>query len=180
MAKLTARQWIKLKSRMDAGETAADLAREYKITRQAIYDRFNGIPRKVKTAANQIVANEQALQKTLQNLTPTLQIDAWSLAADLLHASKHLGGGAKYNAMTFHKLAGMANIQAQKLDDENIDTEAILNIGGLIRVSNEAAKAPMDMIKANQKAIELSVNSVKNGSLVTLTDEELERIIAGK
>jgi hypothetical protein len=67
-------QWDKLKSRLDKGEKAADLAREYGVTRQVIGNRFSGQIKAVKEVANQIVESELSLQKNLQKLTPTLQL----------------------------------------------------------------------------------------------------------
>jgi hypothetical protein len=159
LAKLTKAQWKKLKSRLDSGEKAASLAREYGITRQTISDRFGKTDNKAAIiVANQIVEAENSIRESLQKLTPALQIEACNIASELMAVSNHMAGGARYNAMSFHRLARIANTQVQKLNDDEPCPEALLTIGTLTRVGNETAKVPVDLLKVNQAAVDSERN----------------------
>ena len=166
--KLTEKQWEKIKKRLDAGEKAAALAREFGVTRSAIGQRFAGRKKAVNELANQIVSHHQSLQNTLQQFTPDIQIEAWDMASDLLTISKHVGGGSKYGAMTFHRLAGIANLHAQKMDDENPDPEQLMRIAQLTKVGNDAAAPALNLLAANKDRINKDDDKAK--------DEFLQRV----
>ena len=146
--KLTEKQWSKIKDRLDSGEKAAALAREYGVTRSAIGQRFAGRKKAVNELANQIVSHHQSLQNALQQFTPDIQVEAWDMAGDLLTISKHVGGGSKYGAMTFHRLSGIANLHAQKLSNDNPDPEQLMRIAQLTKVANDAAAPALNLLAA--------------------------------
>jgi hypothetical protein len=144
--KLTSKQWSKIKERLDAGESANSIAKDFKIHRSQITRRFSQHNKVVKELANQIVSVEQNLRAA----TKAQQIDALDLAGTLLSISNHVGHGARYGAMTFHRLAGIANQQAQLLDDDNPDAEDLLNIARLTDVGNKAAIPAFNLLAANK------------------------------
>jgi len=174
MAKLTQKQWDKIKEKLDAGEKATDLAKIYKVTPQAIYGRFAYKQKQVKELANQIVESHQLLDKTLKNFTPDIQLEAWDMASDLLHISKHVAGGAKYGAMTFYRLAGIANQHAQQLDDSKPDAESLARIAGLTKVANDAAAPALNLLAANRKWTE---RDKLNPELQDMSEEDYMRAI---
>lgn len=151
--KLTEKQWNKIKERLDAGEKAAALAREYGVTRAAITNKFSVRKKAVNELANQIVSHHKSLQNSLQQFTPDIQIEAWDVASDLITISKHVGAGSKFGAMTFHRLAGIANLHAQRLDDDNPDPEQLMRIAQLTKVGNEAAAPALNLLAANKDRI---------------------------
>lgn len=165
--KLTEKQWSKIKERLDAGESANAIAKDFGIHRSQITRRFSQHNKVVKELANQIVS----VEKSLRSATKAQQIDALDLASTLLSISEHVGHGARYGAMTFHRLAGIANMQAQKLDDDNPDPEELLNIARLTKVGNDAVAPALNLLAANKDRI--------NKQDETGKDEFFERI-AGK
>lgn len=169
--KITEKQWIRIKERLDAGEKAAALAREYGVTRAAITNKFSVRKKAVNELANQIVSHHKSLQNSLQQFTPDIQIEAWDVASDLITISKHVGAGSRFGAMTFHRLAGIANLHAQKLDDENPNPEHVLRIAQLTKVGNDAAAPALNLLAANKDRINKDDDKTK--------DEFLQRV-AGK
>lgn len=165
MAKLTKRQWARLKSRLDAGEKASTLAREYGITRQSISGKFSEQKKVVLDVANQIVASQNDIEAALQKLPPDLQVKAWDLASDLMAISKHISIGSKYGAMTFHKLAGIANLKAQELDDNDPDHEQVALIAALTKVGNEAAAPALNLLNANKDQIKMQPIAQQNNGV---------------
>ena len=114
MAKLTPQQWNKLKKRRDAGESTTALAREYGVSRDAIYKKLGEPNSDVKSAAKKILDVSESLHKSLQNYTPAIQSAGWDMATDMIEISRHSCQGAKYSAMTFHKFAMIAHECADK------------------------------------------------------------------
>lgn len=114
MAKLTNQQWAKLKKRRDNGESTTALAKEFGITREAIYQKLGNPKKEQKEAANQILAATESLHISLQNFTPSVQSAGWDMARDFIEISQHSCGGAKYSAKTFEIFAMIANEKAQE------------------------------------------------------------------
>ncbi len=145
MAKLSDKQWKEIEARLTKGEKAIALAKEYDITRGAISKKFSQ-HKEVKALANQIVATEISIQ----NSTTSIQIGAFNLANQLLSISKHMATGANNSAMNYGRLSSIATKQLAKLDEDNLDEAELAIARTLTIMSNEAAKTPMDLIKANQ------------------------------
>ncbi len=157
MAKLTEKQWKEIETRLSRGEKAIDLAKKFGVTRGAISQKFSKQTKHVKTLANQIVETEIAIQTA----PITIQIGAFSLANELLAISKHMATGATLSAMNYSRLSSIANKKISTLNDDALDEEELAIARTLTVMSNEAAKTPMDLIKANA-----SLNKDKN------TDQE--------
>jgi len=153
MAKLTAQQWNKLKKRRDNGESTTALAKEFGISRDAIYQKLGPPNAKLKEATNQILEASETLHKSLQNFTPAIQSQAWNQAADLMEISRHSCKGVLYSAMTFHKLAMVANESADRamqlgakkgLADKTLADE-------YQKTANEAFKPVANLMSANKE-----------------------------
>lgn len=147
---LTDAKWDELKRRLLAGEKAADLAREYKVSKSAISARVSKRIETVKAVANQALAAEQALK----SLPISDQLLAVSLMDNLRSISMHLAGAAKYGAATAHRLSGIAHAEVQKIDDatplnpESI--EALKGVSALTRLANDASIIGRDLLAANK------------------------------
>ena len=177
MARLSKQQWESLRKRMLAGESVSALSREYKVSRTAINNKYGLQKKTVKDVANQIVETSVNLGK----LPDSLQIDAVNLASDLMSISQHVASGARFGAMTFHRLAGIANQHAQTLDDAKPDDETLLTIAKVTRTGNDAVAPALNLLAANKDAIEKMRDEQKSASkkfttieLVALTSDDPE------
>jgi len=153
-SKLTDAQWEAIGKRLLNGESAAALAREYKISKASISVRFSKRIETVKTVASQLVAAESAM--SLLNVSE--QIAARSLADDLKDISMHLAGAARYGAATAHRLSGIANSKVAEIDDamplDEDGMQALKSIAVLTRMANESSEIPINLVKANKEAVD--------------------------
>ncbi|SEL12353.1 Helix-turn-helix domain of resolvase [Roseateles sp. YR242] len=149
-SKLTEQQWAEIQKRLLAGEKAADLAREFKVSKTRISERFSERNGTVKAVANQIVEADAALRR----LPVTEQIAALTLADELKAISKHLASAAKYGAATAHRLSGIAHAKVQEIDDAApLDDEsrgALRDVAVLTKLANDSAEIPMSLLQANK------------------------------
>ncbi len=147
-SKLTESQWNEIGRRLLAGESAADLAREYGISPTRISMRFSKRNETVKNVAKQIVETHEALL----SLNVSDQIAAVSLADELKAISKHLGGAGRLGAITAHRLAGIANAQVDKIDDVDPlkDSGALIAVATLTKTANLASEIGFNLIKASK------------------------------
>lgn len=152
-SKLTEAQWRQVQTRLLAGERAADLAREFGVSKTAISVRFSGRSETVRSVANQLVSAEVSLRA----LPVPEQVAALNLAEELRTISTHLAGAARYGAATAHRLAGIAHGKAAEIDDAAPLTDeslaAMKGIAALTRVANEAAATGLNLLSANKDAV---------------------------
>ena len=121
MARLTSEQWENLRKRMMAGESVSHLSREFKVSRTAINKKLGQQKSTVNDVANQIVSASVNLGK----LPESLQFEVVNLAGEMMAIKKHVASGARFNAMTFHRLAGIANQHVMLLDGKRPLNHAI-------------------------------------------------------
>jgi hypothetical protein len=149
-SKLVDSQWREIHTRLANGEKAAELGREFGVSKQSISNRFHGRTETVKAVANQLVAAEV----NLRALPVNEQIAALNLAEELRNISSHLAGAARFGAATAHRLAGIAHEKSAEieggapLDERSI--EAVRGIAALTRTANEAASLGMGLLNANK------------------------------
>jgi hypothetical protein len=152
-SKLNDRQWSEIQQRLLKGEKAADLAREYGVSKTRISERFSERIGTVKAVANQLVAAESALRQ----LPVTEQLQALNLADELRAISAHLAGAAKYSAATSHRLSGIAHAKVQEIDDaaplNEESREALKDVAVLTKIANEAATIPLNLLNANKETV---------------------------
>jgi hypothetical protein len=150
-SKLTDKQWDAIGKRLVAGEKAAALAREFKVSPATISERFSKSTEKVKSVANQLVATEQALD----DLSVSEQISAISLARKLRSMQEHLVGAGEFAASTAHKLHSLANMQLIKIDEvePHKSTDVLKGIATLVKVGNDAGVIPSAFLAANKEAV---------------------------
>jgi hypothetical protein len=152
---LTDKQWADIEKRYIAGESARGLAKEYGITDTAIRKRFGSQSKEIKQVVNQVLDAERAFK----SLPYSSQVSAQSLLDELRSVSTHLAGAAKFGSMTAHRLAGIANMQLDKIDEAELhDTESasfqvVKTVAGLTEVANKAAQTGINLLNANKERI---------------------------
>ena len=172
-SKLSEKQWEEIRKRLIAGEKASALAKEFKVSRANLSERFSESVRNVKNVAGQIVATEQALQV----LSVPEQITALSLADELRAISTNLAGAAKNGSMTAFRLSGIAAKQVEKVDPEDPmeSQETLQAISALTKMSNDAARLGMNLINANKDVAAASlIPPAKNKTIRIVKAEEMQ------
>jgi len=152
-SKLTEAKWEELKARLAKGERAADLAREYGVSKTAISVRVSKRAETVKEVANQLVAAERALRE----LPVSEQLSALSLADDLRAISTHLASAAKFGSATAHRLAGIAHAKVQEIDDAapltDESLESLKGVAVLTKMANDASQVGLNLLAANKERV---------------------------
>lgn len=152
-SKLTDRQWEDIGKRLLKGEKPADLAREFKVGRATISERFSERVGKVRTVAKQLVETRDALD----SLSVSEQLSAISLADDLRAISSHLAGAAKFGAATSHRLAGIAHGKVQEIDDaaplDENSMESLKGVAVLTKMANDASFIAVNLLAANKETV---------------------------
>lgn len=174
-SKLTDAQWEQIGKRLLAGESAASLAREFKVSTGLISQRFSKRTQAVKSTADKIVEAERALSF----LNVSEQIAARNLADDLKAISEHLAGAARYGAATAHRLSGIAHGKVAEIDDaaplgENI--ESLKNVAVLTRMANEASEIGVNLLKANKDEIDRLNEAARKRSDPALSVNRVELV----
>lgn len=150
-SKLTEAQWDEIRRRLLEGERAADLAREYGVSKTRISENVSKRASAVKDVAKQIVAAEVSFRK----LSVSEQFDTVSILRNLTNTLGHLSSAAAYNAATSHRLAGIANMKVAEIDDaaplDDKSREALKDIAVLTRMANEASEIGLNLVKANKE-----------------------------
>jgi hypothetical protein len=149
-SKLTDAQWEEIKARLAKGEKAADLAREFKVSKTRISERVSKRASTVKAVANQILAAEDAFRA----LPVPEQIAAVSLLDEMRAISMHMAGAGKFGAATAHRLSGIAHAKVQEIDDAAPLTDdsrnALRDVAVLTEMANKAANIPLNLLAANK------------------------------
>jgi len=152
-SKLTEKQWDEIKRRIANGEKAADLSREYGVSKAAISTRVSKRIETVKSVANQIVSAEIALHA----LPVSEQLLTLSLVDELKAISMHLAGAGKFGAATAHRLSGIAHAKAQEIDDaaplDGESLESLKGISALTKMANEASQIGVNLLSANKETV---------------------------
>ena len=151
-SKLSPDQWREVEKRLNAGESAAALSREFDVSQGLISQRFSKINKDIRKTAEMIAASQEALSV----LPVAQQYQAISLAEKLRNISANLASAAEYGAATAHRLQAIAHAQVQKIDDADPmnSQEQLQAISALTKISNDSAKLGTDLINSNKGAIE--------------------------
>ena len=147
-SKLTDKQWWDVEKRISGGTSMRALAKEYKVTEGTIRKRVSTHLKPILDIANQLAEAELA-KEALPIIT---QVKVRSLADELKSISVHLTGAARLGAMTSHKLAELANIQVNLIDEENpmASEDAMKSVSALSRMSNDSSQIAISLINANK------------------------------
>lgn len=150
-SKLSDAQWAEITKRLVAGEKAADLAREYGVSKSAVSTRVSKRAETINSVANQIVTAERALGE----LPVSEQLIAVSLASKLRSISDNLASAAMLGAATAHRLNALANSEVGKIDDASplASGESLKGVMVLTRLANDSASIALNLIAANKDTV---------------------------
>ena len=171
-SKLTPMQWETVYSRLMKGEKAADLAREYGMTKGRISQQFAQRCATVRETAEKLAQVELEVGR----MTLTDQIMTRTLADELRAVSNHLVSAAKYGAQVAHRLSGIAASQADLVDDgdPSKSTKELQNIAVLQKIANSSAEVGLKLLGANRELPEDEPPPAKTPQLSHLSAKELE------
>ena len=154
-SKLSEKQWEAVKTRLLSGEKAADLAREFGVSKTTISERFSERIQTVRDLANKIVEVDYAFKK----LPVVDQLETLSLVDELKAISTHLAGAAKFGSATAHRLAGIAHAKVHEIDDaaplDETSLETLKGIAVLTRMANDASVIGVNLLNANKDQVKL-------------------------
>jgi hypothetical protein len=146
-SKLDERQWAEIGRRLAQGEKAADLAKEFKVSRPTIVGRFSNKVSEIRSVANALASAEMAIERMPVS-------DAMSVRA-LADSLKQVGGNlvraAKAGSDTSALLAEIANQKAARVvgEDGKVDGATIAEIAVLTEASNSAAKPALKLVTSS-------------------------------
>jgi hypothetical protein len=171
-SKLTDRQWEEIKSRILKGEKAADLSREYGVSKTSISERLSKRVETMKAVSNQLVSAEQ----NLKALPVSEQVTVLNFVDDLKAISLNLASAGKFGAINANRLSELANSQLGTVNEETLMTGegmvALKLVGALQDLANEASKVPLGLLNANKDQV-VKLNNPQHSDLQGMTDEEL-------
>lgn len=157
-SKLTDKQWADIRRRLSDGEKAADLAREFGVSKASISTRVTKRLETVKSVANQIVTADIALR----GLPVTEQFETLTLVDKMKSMSMHLAGAGVFGAATAHRLSGIANAKVQEIDDAApLGAESIESLKGvavLTKLANDSSQIAINLLAAHKDKIK-EINS---------------------
>lgn len=149
---LTEKQWGEIETRLLAGESGTALAKEFGISYNGIKKHFGSHVKDIKDVANQLAAAEMAFKA----LPISSQISARTLADDLKDISENLASAASYGALTARRLATMAHVQTDKIDevDPLTSTTTLQGIAVLTKMANSSAEIGINLLRANKETVD--------------------------
>jgi hypothetical protein len=178
LSKLTPEQWEQLKKRLDNGESAAALSREYGVSQPVISNRFSKQSKDVRKTAELIAEGQNALAA----LPIAQQYQAISLAEKLRNISNSLAHAAENGAATAHRLSAIANTQAQKINDADPmeSQEQLQAISALTKIANDAASLGLGLVNANKGTAQEEAKPQSRVDMRKLSTAALEEILAAR
>lgn len=170
---LPEKHWKEIERRYLEGESARALGREFGVAESTIRTRLREETAQIQAVVKQVIDADRAFNE----LSNSAQVSAQALINKLRSVSYHSACAAEFGAMTAHRLHGIANSQANAIDDVAPDMEALQVVGRLAAVANEAAKPAFNLLAANKDMLQGSKSErVINGVTVAEIDAELKRI----
>ena len=147
-SKLTPDQWEEIAKRMLSGERAADLAREFGVSKAAISVRVKNRIETVKSVANQLVA----ANASLNSLSVSDRLLTLNVASELTAMQNHMLKAGVYGAANAHRLHGMASALIEQIDDADplASMEQVKGAAVLTRLGNEAGDIATSFMTANK------------------------------
>jgi predicted ArsR family transcriptional regulator len=186
---LTKAQWLDVESRhVVDGVSINELAKKFKVNESTIRRKIKPLTKtgekrraKPENPLKTLALQKVAADKTVQNIAEIITALPYSkqdivlkLVKKLNNVAHHLASAAEYGAMTSHRLAQMANTQAETINPENPMESAnvLLSVKALTELSNAAAKTGVDLLRANgQGAMEESKEAeVIDGAVIEKVD----------
>jgi hypothetical protein len=149
--KLAAWQEAEIVSRLNAGEKAADLSREYGVSQALMSTKFG----KKKNTARALAEHMLLVEQEFKSHPYDVQVAAQEMLNDLRAISAHLAGAARLGAATARTLHAMAHRQAGKIDpDKPMEGDAMRSIAALSRTANDAGAIGLHLLGANRELMQ--------------------------
>lgn len=167
-SKLSEKQWADITSRLVAGEKAADLAREFGVSKAAISTRVSKRAETIHSVANQVVTAERSLAM----LPVSEQLMAVNLASKLRAISDNLASAAMHGSATAHRLNALANSEAAKIDDAE-PLKSAENLKGMIvltKLANDSANIALNLLAANKEAVQKMADDTPPDDVPTIVE----------
>lgn len=157
-SKLSDSQWAEVAKRLVAGEKAADLAREFGISKTAISVRVSKRAETIQEVAQKIVETERALGQ----LEVADQLVVVNLASKLRAMSEDLVDAGSMGAKTALKLHAIAHQQISTIDVRAKLTpeaiEVVKSVAAISRTANEASAIGVGLMTNQKKTVEKSIH----------------------
>lgn len=145
-SKLTPEQWKELERRMMGGESAAHLSRVFGISQARISEKVTKVSEIISETAHKLADAHNALAL----LPVAQQYSAISLSEKLRNASNSMASAAELGAATAHRLHGIANHQAQMIDDANPDPDMLKMVAALAKTGNDSMAPAVALLGINK------------------------------
>jgi transposase-like protein len=193
---LTPEQWIEIERRhLVDGEKIRALAKEFGVDESAIRRRISpdksaksageSAAKSLKELANEkarVDSEQRRISADISALPLARQQIVLDLASALTDISTHLAAAARYGAMTAHRLNGIAQSQAEKIDDADpLAPESVLALKGisaLNKMANDASEIGVNLVRANKETVdEINRRAQEGARIENYTDEQLDELI---
>ena len=150
-SKLDDRQWSEIGRRLAGGETAAALAREFKVSRPAIVQRFSNRVQEIRNAAVALANAEVVVERMPVSDAASVR----ALADQLKGVSSSLAKSAASGARVSERLSDLADRFAQRIakraDEEGtLMPEELKPVAALVETANRASTIGMGLLAANK------------------------------
>jgi transposase-like protein len=191
---LTPEQWIQIERRhLVDGESINSLAAEFGVNESSLRRRIkpnkaelpNGEKTLRRLAEEKVAAEKHSRQiaEQIAELPVARQQIVNDLASALTDISMHLAAAARYGAATAHRLNGIAQGLAEKIDDADpLKPESVISLKGislLNKMANDASDIGVNLLRANKEAVEdINKRAQEAARIENYTDEQLDQIIA--
>jgi hypothetical protein len=177
-SKLSPAQWTEIERRLAAGERAADLSREYKISQARISERVSKVSESVADAARKLAVAQTALDA----LPVAQQYQAMSLAEQLRTMSASLASAATLGAKTAHRLHALANAEVAKVDDADPlnSIESLKGVGVLTKLANESSALAVGLLNANKGQVSAGDDDTPSIDVGSLSPQAMRELIAAR
>lgn len=169
---LSPEQWLQIERRMLVdGESAYALSKEFGVNESSIRRKIKPSSadkaeagtkhhpelRELAERKVEVDRAKQSVDAEIAALPVARQEIVSDLAQRLQNISRHLCGAAEFGAATAHRLAGIAHLKVQQIDDADpFAAESMLALKGvtvLTNMANEASKIGLNLINANKDTI---------------------------
>lgn len=173
---LTPEQWATVQHRhIVDGESLRNLAKEYGVNESSLRRKIGpkvvdaGETEDLRDLAGRKARSDieaKKISQELEALPIAKQMIVSDLARKLAAISNHVASSAEYMAATSHRLSGIANSLMDKVDDADPmkSSDVLQKAAALIRLSNDAAHIPLNLLKANQSTIDAMNEGAQEGN----------------
>ena len=167
-SKLTPDQWREIERRLNVGDSASELAREFGVHPAQITRRITQVSQNVRNVAKSLASAQNALAE----LPVAQQYAAVSLAEKLRGISHSLASAAELGAKTAHRLHSLANSEVNKVDDADplASIESLKGVGILTKLANDSSQIAVNLLSANKEAMKPAETDDVAGALADLAD----------